>query len=201
MDVIAFVSDKGGVGKSTWCALFYEFITAQGMVPDTVDADVNKSFSNYLEAAGQRNPDQKPSGEFQLIDTQGAAGTDRPFAAKADVIISPFRPAFADISVLSAWVGFVRDEILAKTFFLPNMIGTAKDQRESLEQVEELIEGTGARLLPPVSHRPAIYPRILEGLPFNFFADNSAATKQAREEAGAICKMILAELGWQVEDT
>ena len=115
---VVFANQKGGVGKTTLCALFANYLTRKGKSVLVVDADYQRSLSSQRQDESemedyktleepyniyQFNLDSKEKSDklmdemkkiegYVLIDSPGALTDDGliPLLTKADMIIVPF---------------------------------------------------------------------------------------------------------------
>src|SRR5271165_2842327 len=161
MRTIAFVTQKGGSGKSTIAASLA--VAAQGMKEKVcvIDMDPQGSLTNWLKTRGSDDIEVVASGAARLpsvlaqlkakgftlaiIDTPGAEGP-APAAAMqvADLNIIPSRPSMFDLRASARTRAALKD-IGGDCVFLLNQCPPAhetarvKDSVETLEELGELI--------------------------------------------------------------
>ena len=151
---IVITGNKGGTGKTTIAALLAEYLTYQKK-------------------------------KVNLIDTAGVSGGSEIYLKRADLMLVPFIPHYVDLQVIIPWYNSLSWQDKQKVYFLPNRYQKTKEQQEGLAQ---LLNETGRDMevgviLPPLSHRPALYGSVLNGSKENFFTkkDSEPAKKVFQE--------------------
>ncbi|CAG8539774.1 137_t:CDS:10, partial [Ambispora leptoticha] len=83
--------------------------------------------------------------DYQIIDTAGVSGGSETYLKQADIMLVPFIPHYVDLQT--------------------------KEQQEGLVQLKDETERDMeiGVILPPLSHRPALYGSVLNGSKENFF--------------------------------
>ena len=67
--IILFTNIKGGVGKTSTCALFAQYLYESGYPVMALDADIQASLSRHRERELAANPDVAVSWDVSTIDT------------------------------------------------------------------------------------------------------------------------------------
>jgi chromosome partitioning protein len=98
MKVIAFVSGKGGVGKTTLAFLLGNALGRAGRQVHFLDLDPQASLNSLVELHEVPQPDAP---EFVIVDTPPRLDSQEVRAAieKADVVCIPMRPSPMDLGV------------------------------------------------------------------------------------------------------
>lgn len=114
MPVIAFVSPKGGAGKTTSCFIFASILAEQGVDVHVIDADPNYPFIKWEEQGGHaphltisKNVKEETlideieaaekTAQFVLVDIEGTANLKVTYAcSKADLVIIPMQRSVLD---------------------------------------------------------------------------------------------------------
>lgn len=207
MKTLLIANPKGGVGKSLVSILAVEWFLAHGFRVGVEDADQNQNTLDWMAFCKQKGREigRETSPELMVIDTAGLSGALRPFMAKADLILTPFKGLTPDIARLIRrwWFSDLTEEDKAKLYFVPNMMRVTqptKDQVIAYETLERLLqkEGKEGHLLPGLALREAIYGRVFNGSSTNFFQQNPAVNpslRHAQEEAHALFSRVKDLLG------
>lgn len=173
MKTIVITSDKGGVGKSTLAALVIEWLNFNNIPVDLVDADpiqTTRTWADNCTADGRVVLGAQATAKYLIVDTAGTSGSGLSWLQKADIILAPFQPHYADIKTVLDWFHSINKSLQQKTMFVPNRYQKTNEQKEGLSQVKKALTEEGAgTLLPAISNRPAIYGSLLNGNSTNFF--------------------------------
>ena len=197
---VVLANTKGGVGKSTMAALLVEWLNHEKISVEIFDGDPNQSlqmWASYCQEEGRPVLSPKNDAQITVVDTAGAAGSAITWMQKADVIICPFKPNFADLDVTLSWFRSLNFELQKKFLFVPNMLGVASEQKRGIEDVRKATNEVHAGSLLEgefLKNRDAIYPDFLKGNPKNFFSMGSRFDP-AKKEAAAVAKNIFAKAG------
>ncbi len=70
--VVLFSNIKGGVGKTTLCAHFSEYLNEKGMSVSTADADIQASLTRHREREIEADPEHAVSWEIVKLNTLDA---------------------------------------------------------------------------------------------------------------------------------
>jgi cellulose biosynthesis protein BcsQ len=196
MATIVFANPKGGVGKSTIAALFVEWCDYKNMSINTVDGDPNQTFNTwciYRTNEGRPIPQQKSKMNITVVDTAGTSNSAITWLQKADIVIAPFKPNFADLDLTVQWFQSLNPKLQSKMLFVPNMTGQAAEHSYGIEEIRKITDEAGnGKVLAEfaLKNRDAVYPEVLKGLPHNFF-ELGTKYKSAQEEFGRLALAIL----------
>lgn len=180
---IVLTGNKGGTGKTTITALLAEYLIYQGQKVNLIDTDPNQALHSWItncQEEGRQVSSPLPV-DYQIIDTAGVSGGSATYLKQANLILVPFIPHYVDLQVIIPWFNSLPYHLKQKVYFLPNRYQKTKEQQEGLAQ---LLNETGRDkeigfILPPLSHRPALYGSVLNGSPKNFFT--KPESKQAKQ--------------------
>lgn len=168
---ILITSGKGGVGKTTLCAMLADWLLDKGHSIKLVDSDSNKSLDTYIdkcEELGREVSDRH--GNVEIIDTAGNIGGAGRFLSSADYCFVPFKPNAADLEVVVGWYLQQRDDVRKKSYFIPNETSNTKAQAEGMQALKEVLgKDWEKKVLPSLATRKAVYPGILQGSEKNLF--------------------------------
>lgn len=196
MAVIVFANPKGGVGKSTIAALFVEWCDHKKFSITTVDGDPNQTFNTwciYRTNEGRPLLQNKANIDITVVDTAGTSNSAITWLQKADIVITPFKPNFADLDLTVQWFQSLNPKLQSKMLFVPNMIGQASEHAYGIEEIKKITVDAGqGRVLAEfaLKNRDAVYPEVLKGLSSNFF-ELGSKFKGAQEEFGKLAAAIL----------
>lgn len=160
--VIAFVSGKGGVGKSSLCYLTALGLREAGKTVSVEDLDPQKSITAWI------NPERDGIGEkgdFHLIDTRPAIDNKsvHDAIARADRIIMPCTPSPGDLSAAKATLDVVNQfkKTKAKVFMALNRV---RPGTNFSKEAPEILEALGVPLLQnSMPERQSIQKAVLFG--------------------------------------
>lgn len=198
MAIIVFANPKGGVGKSTIAALFVEWCDHKKFAINTVDGDPNQTFNTwciYRTNEGRPLLQNKANVDITVVDTAGTSNSAITWLQKADIVITPFKPNFADLDLTVQWFQSLNPKLQSKMLFVPNMIGQASEHAYGIEEFKKITVDAGqGRVLAEfaLKNRDAVYPEVLKGLSNNFF-ELGSKFKGAQEEFGKLATAILKE--------
>ena len=180
---IVITGNKGGTGKTTIAVLLTEYLTYQKKKVNLIDTDPNQALQawiNNCQEEGRLVSSRFPV-DYQVIDTAGVSGGSETYLKRADLMLIPFIPHYVDLQVIIPWYNSLSWKDKQKVYFLPNRYQKTKEQQEGLAQ---LLNETGRDMevgviLPPLSHRPALYGSVLNGSKENFFTKKESEPAQA----------------------
>ena len=66
--IISFANQKGGVGKTSLCAIFANHLTAKGQKVSVKDMDIQMSLSGHREDDLKVDPEAKPSWNVEFVN-------------------------------------------------------------------------------------------------------------------------------------
>lgn len=160
--IISFANQKGGVGKTSLCAIFANYLTSMGMKVSVKDMDIQMSLSGHREDDLKVDPEAKPAWNIEfvnpmdskkvsvklqewkrdasitLIDSPGSLAFPGlvPILQNADIIVIPMT---YDHDVLRSTLGFLKVvlgtlKVKAKLVFIPNRINISEGTKDELMQ-------------------------------------------------------------------
>lgn len=195
MATIVFANPKGGVGKSTIAALFVEWCDHKKFSITTVDGDPNQTFNTWcIYRTNEGRPLTQSNGtKVTVVDTAGTSNSAITWLQKADIVVTPFKPNFADLDLTVQWFQSLNAKVQSKMLFVPNMLGQASEHTYGIEEIKKItIDAGNGRVLADLAlkNRDAVYPEVLKGLSQNFF-ELGTKFKSAQEEFGKLATAIL----------
>ena len=161
--VVLFSNIKGGVGKTTLCAHFSEYLNEKGMSVSAADADIQASLTRHREREIEADPEHAVSWEIVKLNTldagklkadmkklrqkDGIVVIDCPgnlndnnlaiIYSQADLIVVPMA---YDVDTIDATGSKMTS---ARLVFLPNRINTTEGKVHEKEMREETISILG----------------------------------------------------------
>jgi cellulose biosynthesis protein BcsQ len=199
MTTIVFANPKGGVGKSTIAALLVEWCDHKKISVKTIDGDPNQTFNTwclYRAEEGRPLPNQYQKTDLTIVDTAGTSNSALTWLNKADIVIAPFKPNFADLDLTVQWFQTLNPKLQAKMLFVPNMTGQASEHGYGVLEIEKITAQAGeGKVLSKYAlrNRDAVYPEVLKGLPNNFF-ELGTKFKGAQKEFADLASAILSNI-------
>lgn len=163
---ILFSNIKGGVGKTTLCAHFTEYLAEQEFPVAAVDADLQASLSRHRERDVKEDPERPIPWELIKLNTfekdkvesvvkklkkvDGIIVVDCPgnlndnnlsvlFEA-ADLIVVPMAFDVDTIDATGIFTNVVKKRSKAKLLFLPNRINVSEGKAKELEMRDRTIK-------------------------------------------------------------
>lgn len=168
--IILDVNIKGGVGKTSTCALFAEYLHQKGYSVKVLDADIQASLSRHRDRELAANPSIIVPWEVSAIDTSdrhvllsaiedakrfkgivlvdmpgtvNAANLDLLFKA-ADLAVIPISYDFDTIDATGIFINVIRGIVKnLPLVFLPNRINTTENRADEMKQREETVKILG----------------------------------------------------------
>ncbi len=167
--VILFSNIKGGVGKTTLCALFCEYLKENGFEVAAFDADIQASLLRHRERELEADTKQCASWSIGRLDTRNTSKLEK-FLMKlhhkdgvvvidcpgnlndnnlslvyksADMIIIPMAYDIDTIDATGIFVSVVRRMSRAPFIFIPNRINVVEGKAKELQMRDETIEILG----------------------------------------------------------
>lgn len=179
MKRIVITGEKGGIGKSTLAALITEYLNFLNKKVNVIDADPLQVTQTYLNCCFKngRDVNNKLDFEYQIIDTPGCSGPSSSYIQQADLILVPFLSQFADCQIIIPWFANQHPRIQKKVVFIPNRWQNTLEQRDGLNQIEDLTKNENAGKISEhfLSHRPTVYGTVLNGNKDNFFINKESS--------------------------
>lgn len=205
MKTIAFISQKGGVGKTTLALHLAVSWSRQGQKVAILDLDPQASAANWGDRRAEETPVVRaapPSrlpqemnlvrdagGEVVLIDTAPHSDTATVGAAKAaDLVIIPCRPSILDLEALSNTIELVQTTNVAVVAILNAVVPHVPDARQTEVAIAEL----GAEICPVrVSRRVAFSRALLRGLTAEEYEPQGKAAEEIRQLFQVISERVM----------
>ncbi len=195
---IIVAGPKGGNAKSLTAALIIELCNHLGIPIDMIDADPGQTLRAWVQYCAQESRVVvQEDASLLVVDTAGSDGGSLPWLNKADLVVCPFRPNFADLDRIGAWFNAFPAAIQRKFVFVPIAVGLAAGHQRGIQALVELVkqQGNGTVLQDCViKNREGVYPRVLEGMQRNFFM-LGYRYKDARQESARMGLAILRRVG------
>ena len=167
--VVLFSNIKGGVGKTTLCAHFSEYLNEKGMSVSAADADIQASLTRHREREIEADPERAVSWEIVKLNTldagklkadmkklrqkDGIVVIDCPgnlndnnlaiIYSQADLIVVPMTYDVDTIDATGIFVSVISKMTSARLVFLPNRINTTEGKAHEKEMREETISILG----------------------------------------------------------
>ena len=167
--IILFTNIKGGVGKTSTCALFAQYLYESGYPVTVLDADIQASLSRHRERELAANPDVAVPWEVSTIDTtdrqslqssveeakkfEGIVLIDMPGTLNAsnldllyqaaDLAVVPISYDFDTIDATGIFIKVIKRVKDIRLVFLPNRINTTENRADELQQREETVKILG----------------------------------------------------------
>lgn len=183
---IVITNEKGGTGKSTIACLLVEYLNHRKKKVQLIDTDPIQTSQTWVDnCQTEGRIVSYRDANHQIIDTAGSSGSALAWLKQADLILVPFQPHYADLRVTIDWFTSLNKSWQNKILFIPNRWQNTKEQREGLNQLQQIIqEEKQGKLTKPLTNRPALYGSLLNGSPENFFTKPEVPieTKKLMEE-------------------
>ena len=167
--IILFTNIKGGVGKTSTCALFAQYLYESGYPVMTLDADIQASLSRHRERELAANPDVAVPWDVSTIDTtdrqslqssieeakkfEGIVLVDMPGTLNAsnlnllyqaaDLAVVPISYDFDTIDATGIFIKVIKRVKNIRLVFLPNRINTTENRADEMKQREEMVKILG----------------------------------------------------------
>ncbi len=167
--VILFSNIKGGVGKTTLCALFCEYIKENGMKVTAVDADIQASLARHRQRECEADDEHGIPWPIDRIDTRNASKLEKYLMElhhkdgvvvidcpgnlndnnlslvykSADMIVIPMAYDVDTIDATGIFVSVIKTISNAHLFFIPNRINVVEGKAKELQMRDETIEILG----------------------------------------------------------
>ena len=167
--VVLFSNIKGGVGKTTLCAHFSEYLNEKGMSVSAADADIQASLTRHREREIEADPEHAVSWENVKLNTldagklkadmkklrqkDGIVVIDCPgnlndnnlaiIYSQADLIVVPMAYDVDTIDATGIFVSVIGKMTSARLVFLPNRINTTENRADKMKQREETVKILG----------------------------------------------------------
>ena len=182
--MILFSNIKGGVGKTSCCALFAQYLHEKGYPVTVLDADIQASLLRHRERELSANPDADVPWTIDAMITtdrkalqhdmdklrtqEGIVLVDMPGTLNAsnldllymmaDMAVVPISYDFDTIDATGIFIKIVRKVKEIKLVFLPNRINSTENRSDELKQREETVKILGkiGRVVPRIKQSVVI---------------------------------------------
>ncbi len=164
--IIIFSNIKGGVGKTTLCALFASYLVEKGCPVIVIDADLQASLYRHRQREQDVAPDAKAPWNVDLLDTADRARVEQVMGKlkevpgivlidcpgnlndrnlefiykSADTAIIPLSFDADTVDATGIFVKALKTVSPAELVFLPNRINTSERKSEELRQRAQTTE-------------------------------------------------------------
>ena len=154
--IVIFSNVKGGVGKTTLCAMFATWLAERGYPVVAVDADLQASLSRHRQREKAAEPEiqvpwdvlsaeadtvkklQKVNG-IVLVDCPGTLNDQKllDIYQMADVAVVPLSYDTDTVDATGVFIKVLKKVSKARLVFVPNRINSAEKKAEELRQREQ----------------------------------------------------------------
>lgn len=154
--IVVFSNVKGGVGKTTLCAMFATWLAEHGYPVVAVDADLQASLTRHRQREAAAEPElkapwdvlsaegdivkklQKVKG-IVLVDCPGTLNDQKllDIYKAADVAVIPLSYDADTVDATGVFIKVLKKVSDAKLVFVPNRINSAEKKAEELHQREQ----------------------------------------------------------------
>lgn len=167
--IVLFSNIKGGVGKTTLCAHFSEYLNEKGMTVIAADADIQASLTRHREREVEADAEHTVAWEIVKLNTldsgklkadmrklrqkDGIVVIDCPgnlndnnlafIYSSADLIVVPMAYDVDTIDATAIFISVIGKQTSAHLVFLPNRINTIEGKAHEKEMREETISILG----------------------------------------------------------
>ena len=162
--VVLFTNIKGGVGKTSCCALFAQYLCENGYPVKVLDADIQWEVST-VDTTDRQNLQSSIEEAMQfdgvvLFDMPGtlnAANLDLLYKA-ADLAVVPISYDFDTIDATGIFIKVIKRVKDIQLVFLPNRINTTENRADDMKQREETVKILGriGRVTPRIKQSVVI---------------------------------------------
>jgi|HubBroStandDraft_1064217.scaffolds.fasta_scaffold01809_2 chromosome partitioning protein len=205
MKIVAIISQKGGVGKTTLAVHLATAAAAAGHTAAIIDLDPQGTAASWGDRRSEPAPEvisgqavrlpalmaaaRENGADFLVLDTAPNADQSASLAARAaDLVLIPCRPAAFDLEAISTTL------ILAKAASKPAyVVLNAVPPRSSIgKEAAEGLEGQGALVAPhQLTQRAAFTHGVIDGRTAQEFEPQG----KAAEEIDALYKWLCGLVG------
>ena len=160
--ILLLTNIKGGVGKTSCCALFAQYLCENGFPVKVLDADIQASLSRHRERELAANPDAVIPWEVSTVDTtdrQSLQSSIKEAMEKAaDLAVVPISYDFDTIDATGIFIKVIKRVKDIQLVFLPNRINTTENRADEMKQREETVKILGriGRVTPRIKQSVVI---------------------------------------------
>lgn len=167
--IVLFSNIKGGVGKTTLCALFASYLAEKGVPVIAMDADLQASLYRHRQREKDVDPDAPAPWAVEMIDTSNGQKLEETISKlksvpgvvlidcpgnlndrnlehiykSADMAIIPMSYDADTVDATGIFVKAFKTISSAKLLFVPNRINTSEGKAEELRQRTQTTEILG----------------------------------------------------------
>jgi chromosome partitioning protein len=167
--IVLFSNIKGGVGKTTLCALFASYLVEKGIPVFAMDADLQASLYRHRQREKDADPDAPAPWAVEMLDTSNGQKLEETISKlknvpgivlidcpgnlndrnlehiyrAADVAVIPMSYDADTIDATGIFVKAFKTISPAKLIFVPNRINTSEGKAEELRQRTQTTEILG----------------------------------------------------------
>lgn len=182
--IVIFSNIKGGVGKTTLCALFASYLAERGYPVMAIDADLQASLYRHRKREKDVAPEVQPPWNVDLLDTADRKQLERVMGKlkevpgivlidcpgnlndrnleyiykSADTAVIPISFDADTVDATGIFVKTLKTVSSADLVFLPNRINTSERKAEELRQRTQTTEFLGlvGTVMPTVKQSVAV---------------------------------------------
>ena len=207
--IILFSNIKGGVGKTTLCALFATYLAEQGVPVFVLDADLQESLFRHRQREKDVDPDAQAPWGVEILDTSnselltetitklkkvpGIVLIDCPgnlndknlsyIYSNADVAVIPMSFDPDTVDATGIFVKALKKVSPAQFIFAPNRINTSEGKAEELRQRAQTAE-----ILSIIG---TVLPRVKQTVAVKRYTTLYNLDKKQRDAVGEAFKRIV----------
>lgn len=167
--IVLFSNIKGGVGKTTLCALFASYLAEKGIPVFAMDADLQASLYRHRQREKDVDPDASAPWAVEMLDTSNGKKLEETIGKlksvpgivlidcpgnlndrnlehiykAADVAVIPMSYDADTVDATGIFVKAFKTISSAKLMFVPNRINTSEGKAEELRQRTQTTEILG----------------------------------------------------------
>ena len=182
--IVLFSNIKGGVGKTTLCALYASFLAEKGIPVITIDADLQASLYRHRQRESKVDPEYKAPWSVELLNTADESNLQRvldsikkipgivlidcpgnlndknlaKIYANADAAVIPMSYDADTVDATGLFVKAFSTISTAKLIFAPNRINSLEGKADDLRQRSQTVEFLGllGTVLPRVKQSVSV---------------------------------------------
>ena len=167
--IVLFSNIKGGVGKTTLCALFASYLVEKGIPVFAMDADLQASLYRHRQREKDADPDASAPWAVEMLDTSNGQKLEETISKlknvpgivlidcpgnlndrnlehiykAADVAVIPMSFDADTVDATGIFIKAFKTVSNAKLLFAPNRINTSEGKSEELRQRAQTTEFLG----------------------------------------------------------
>ena len=214
MPAIAFVSSKGGVGKSTSAALLAIGLVGRGLTVALVDADPNLPLTAWTEFGWRTDAlpifsapkfqdlpavlrQAKRTAPWVVVDTEGGAPAMSGSAvANADLVITPLSASWLEAREALKTAGVVSEACRRERRPIPVVALFSRipvGRRRSIKEAVSLLDANGLPVLEAILNDREIFRRLFSApsVPVDLSEGGASKHQTAREQVQAFSQEVI----------